>query len=169
MKTGNCELCGKEFTYNGYDYRKRFCGRSCSSRANNLNRAKHHCKHCGSPTWRSTLAFCSASCKDEFLLQEWLAGREGGGTKYGYVRSFVRRYLMNLHQESCEECGFNKVRPSDGKSILQVDHIDGDCSNSRVENLRLLCPNCHAMTETYCGKNSNSARAWKKKYYSDSR
>jgi hypothetical protein len=36
---------------------------------------------------------------------------------------------------------------------LELDHIDGDKSNNRLDNLRMLCPNCHAFTPTYRGKN----------------
>ena len=38
-------------------------------------------------------------------------------------------------------------------AYLQLDHIDGDRSNNELGNLRLLCPNCHALTDTYCGRN----------------
>lgn len=36
---------------------------------------------------------------------------------------------------------------------LELDHIDGNNMNNNFENLRLLCPNCHAMTPTYRGRN----------------
>jgi hypothetical protein len=41
-----------------------------------------------------------------------------------------------------------------GQAIpLHLDHINGNPSDHRLPNLRLLCPNCHAQTDTYCGKN----------------
>ncbi len=42
-----------------------------------------------------------------------------------------------------------------GKPIpLQIDHIDGNSDNNTEDNFRLLCPNCHAQTPTYSGKNA---------------
>jgi 5-methylcytosine-specific restriction endonuclease McrA len=35
----------------------------------------------------------------------------------------------------------------------QVDHADGDSTNNKLENLRLLCPNCHSQTDTFAGRN----------------
>lgn len=40
-----------------------------------------------------------------------------------------------------------------GPIPLQLDHIDGDRTNNHLANLRLLCPTCHALTDTYCGQN----------------
>lgn len=52
----------------------------------------------------------------------------------------------------CEKCGLNEWL---GQPIaLEVHHIDGDRTNNTIENFQLLCPNCHAQTDSYRGKNS---------------
>ena len=53
-----------------------------------------------------------------------------------------------------EDCGLTKWK---GKPIsLQLDHINGDNLDHRIENLRFLCPNCHSQTETFAGKNKRN-------------
>ena len=51
----------------------------------------------------------------------------------------------------CSSCGLNIWM---GKPIpIELDHIDGNTQNNHLQNLRLLCPNCHAQTSNYRGKN----------------
>lgn len=40
------------------------------------------------------------------------------------------------------------------KLALQIDHTNGNNSDNRKENLRILCPNCHSQTNTFCGRNN---------------
>ena len=52
----------------------------------------------------------------------------------------------------CEECG-QKGRWHRIKLEMELDHIDGNRTNHLLKNLRMLCPNCHSQTKTFCGKN----------------
>lgn len=59
-----------------------------------------------------------------------------------------RERLFREADYRCPECGFDKLR-SDGKHVLEIDHIDGNHLNETRENLRVLCPNCHALTPNF--------------------
>lgn len=69
----------------------------------------------------------------------------------------VKNRLKDIGVEQCcSECGISEWR---GKIIpLELDHINGKSTDNRIENLRLLCPNCHSLTDTWRGKNINSGK-----------
>lgn len=68
-----------------------------------------------------------------------------------YVKKLIKKW--NLIDEECERCGLKDTW--NGKSItLELDHINGNSDDNRLENLRFLCPNCHSQTETFKGRNS---------------
>lgn len=70
-----------------------------------------------------------------------------------------KRLVQNLGMEyKCALCGIKDWLEQ--PLSLHLDHIDGDQTNNRVENLRFLCPNCHSQTDTYCGKNQSGDRHW---------
>lgn len=79
------------------------------------------------------------------------------------TKRFVKQYLVETRGDQCELCGFVGVNPHTNNSIIQMDHIDGDCFNNAPENLQLLCPNCHAMTPNYGALNKGSGRAHRRK------
>ena len=67
--------------------------------------------------------------------------------------SRLRQRLIaeGLKSAACEECGLTEWR---GQLLpLALDHVNGDHTDNRLENLRILCPNCHALTATWCGRN----------------
>lgn len=64
----------------------------------------------------------------------------------------IRLINKGLLKNECYECG--QLPSWNGRQlVLQLDHINGVNNDNRIENLRLLCPNCHSQTDTYSGKN----------------
>lgn len=62
-----------------------------------------------------------------------------------------RERLKQERGHKCEVCG--PTEWCDKPIPIELDHIDGDCTHNTKDNLRLICPNCHAQTDTYKGKN----------------
>ena len=77
-----------------------------------------------------------------------------------YINTHVLKLRLireGLLKNECFQCGLTKW--NDKKISLQLDHVNGEKKDNRIENLRLLCPNCHSQTKTYAGKKNKS------KYY----
>lgn len=71
----------------------------------------------------------------------------------------LMRHLLaaGYFERSCAGCELTQWL---GQPIpLELDHINGDHTDNRLENLRLLCPNCHAQTNTYRGRNVRRRRS----------
>ena len=118
------------------------------------------------------------NCKQETVtryLQKWgidYAGNQSGkgqtktGTRYQNLADYlansedvqtnkIRHKLLTegYKEYKCENCGLTEWM---GQPIpLEVHHKDGDKHNNTLENFALLCPNCHALTDSYRGKNIN--------------
>ncbi len=70
----------------------------------------------------------------------------------------LRLFAAGLKKPCCELCGWAQVRPCDGQIPVELDHANGDNTDNRLENLRVLCPNCHALQPTHRSLNRRSKR-----------
>lgn len=129
-----------------------FCSSTCSNkfRYKDVKKFSAKCPICKTDIKRniseqfrskSGIYFCSKACKNEGqklknnIQNVWPShyGRANG--KFSYRK----KALANLKNE-CNHCGYKKI-----KDILQVHHIDHNRLNNDILNLKILCPNCHAI------------------------
>lgn len=74
-------------------------------------------------------------------------------SKFSHKQRLVYKLLEEkLIEHKCNMCRICPVW-QEKTLVLQLDHINGTNNDNRIENLRLLCPNCHSQTDTYGGKN----------------
>jgi hypothetical protein len=85
-----------------------------------------------------------------FSLQEIL---EGKYPQYPTSKLRKRLIVTGLKLASCEICGISSW--NNLPAPLELDHIDGNNSNHKIDNLRIVCPNCHAQTPTHSCKVRN--------------
>lgn len=122
-------------------------------------------------TTRKQLKYCSNKCQSEFqymqYITQWKEGTKDGnrGITAKNISKHLKKYLLIKHGEKCEQCGWNKKHPKTNNVPLDIDHIDGNSNNNLEINLRLLCPNCHALTPSYKNHNKGKGREWRMKKY----
>lgn len=101
--------------------------------------------------------------KERNILKDGKQGEESGIIGKDKIATAVKIYLREKFNNSCQKCGWNQINYFTGLVPLQIHHIDGDCLNNKEENLQLLCPNCHALTENFGSRNKNCTRIDKRK------
>jgi 5-methylcytosine-specific restriction endonuclease McrA len=126
-----------------------------------------HCTICGEPGgYRQkprTLRHrrCIDAERRASLFSAWQSGELVVSQGEGHLRrlkTWARSYLLESAGFRCQECGWDRVNPHTGKCPLEIDHINGDPYDDRVENFRVLCPNCHSLKSTYKGANRGRGR-----------
>lgn len=81
------------------------------------------------------------------------------GSTYSRTKLKERLYETGMKARQCEACGQGEVWHGSRMSLI-LDHINGIADDNRLENLRIVCPNCAATLDTHCGrKNRLSERA----------
>lgn len=163
----NCLNCSNSFEYTTCENRK-FCSHSCSAIFNNTIRTlkkevkeyvEKNCLSCNDSfiirkTSDLDQIYCSRKCyeidrkcKRNILVE---SGKSSSRV--------VKLYLIEKHGNKCMECGWCKTNPITNNVPIELEHIDGDSGNNNLDNLKLLCPNCHSLTLTYKALNIGNGR-----------
>lgn len=158
MKT-ECPNCKNEFEAEKRRYNasikngsKLYCSGLCYYKSK-LTGFKENCKNCGKEitVTKSRKAksktgnlYCSKKCStivNNSLFRKWENNPlfKNGGTKYRVFK------LRNTKDPKCEKCSNDDIR------VLQVHHKDKNRKNNKIENLQLLCANCHLIEHSESG------------------
>lgn len=167
-----CAKCGKEFPWvvevDGIK-RSMASRKHClecapfGAKPSNVQRVRTetygHCLHCGAPLTSKKKKYCNNQCQREYeyheFIKDWKKGLISGtvGDAWIDTSGYIRRYIFEKFNNKCSKCGWAEINPFTGTLPLEIEHVDGDSTNNKEENLTLLCPNCHSLTKTYRGAN----------------
>ena len=161
-----CKLCSSEFIAT--------CGHAqyCENCKKKNSVKDHVCLNCGKELTNKKACYCNSTCYAEY---EWKQTKQriletgkfdisvgnviGGETQ----RRQVKRFLIEEYGHKCAICGLSEWM---GQSIpVIVDHIDGDPTNHKIENFRLVCGNCDMQLPTYKAKNKGKGRKFRRDLY----
>lgn len=129
------------------------------------------CLLCSNVLSSGQFKYCSNTCQLEYQYKmyicKWQRGEVDGnrGTQTRNLSRHVRRYLLEKFEEKCAQCGWSKRHLKTGVVPLEIDHVDGNAENNKEENLRVVCPNCHALTDSFRNLNIGQGRVWRKLKY----
>lgn len=164
-----CMNCSESLEYK--KRKNKFCNKSCAAIYNNTGRLLstkiilHPCLYCKKPVKRKESIYCSQRCQhdkqdiDRYI--KWI----NQNIIPSHRSSTLKRLIIKFNGNKCSEC---EIEDWNGKPlIMELDHIDGNSENDQYVNLRLLCSNCHAQTDTYGNKNKGNGRAYRRQRYAE--
>lgn len=157
----NCESCKNE--HNGSYGSGRFCNVKCARGFSTKDKRKEIST---AVSKKMKLKVAVGTHKTPFG-QDWVQNLANQGIKdkqnkaeenisFEHLSEAHRKKILNRDQKGCcLECGISEWQNK--PIVLHYDHKNGKRHDNSRENSRLLCPNCHSQTPTYCGNNKNNS------------
>lgn len=148
MLSVKCDTCNSDFEKESKyvkDGKKNYCCKKCQNKGQRKGKY-FECSYCGEEVYRSPAEikksksgnfFCNKSCSNSYGNIHYRNAENSPNWKDG-SKSYRERAFKE-YDNKCNKCGFDK------KAALQVHHIDENRSNNKLENLEILCANCHCM------------------------
>lgn len=168
-----CVVCSKDFT--SKISTRQCCSKKCSYELRRVRsgNVKRVCLNCNNTVTAYKGKYCSNKCQKDY---EWkqvkiLIELDTNNTLNVGLETrntYYKRYIIEKRSPKCEECGWSKVNQFTGRIPVELEHVDGNCTNNKLSNLKLLCPSCHSLTSTYKGSNRGKGSArynlWKTRF-----
>ena len=170
-----CKCCGeiikvKDDEKPSIVKQRMFCSLECRSKfqsekmiGNDIRKYEtNNCLNCSKQLGNHRKKYCDNKCQQEYqynkYIEDWKMGLVDGLSSKYELSNFIKKYIKDKYNNKCCECGWNKVNPVTQTSPLEIHHIDGNYKNTTEDNLILLCPNCHSLTENYKALNKNGRK-----------
>lgn len=124
------------------------------------------CRGCDAET--ENPVFCNNQCqqakRQRDLIDRWLS--TGIAISASHQKHYVRNYIAEQQKHRCAVCAVETTW--NGLPLLLVlDHVSGDSTDNRRENLRLVCPNCDSQLPTFKARNMGNGRHSRRVRYAE--
>jgi hypothetical protein len=133
------------------------CSAQFNKNRKNTGTVFNTCLHCKSLIQKRYNIFCDNNCRKGFLALKRKTKIESGNCSESHL---LKEYIKQTNNDNCAICGQLPTH-NNLPLTLQLDHIDGNSDNNKLENLRLLCPNCHTQTPTFKSRNFKNTKRLK--------
>jgi hypothetical protein len=159
-----CKHCNRTLEYNSRH--KKFCNSSCSATFNNLKRIqkpiKWTCLNCDTAYTDKNRKYCNIHCQHEHAYKQKINNWLSHNVPIG--KGQIKKYLKETVGYQCSVCNLSEW--NNKPIVLELEHKDGNSENNLLDNVCLICPNCHSQTSTFKGRNKGNGRHFRRIRYS---
>lgn len=128
-----------------------------------INKEIKKCKFCSNDLKGRNKKYCNNKCQVSYQKNKIFEEIKNGNLEFN--DRWYKKYLIEEYGERCMKCNWSEVNQITKKVPIELEHKDGNSKNNSLDNLELLCPNCHSLTPTYKGLNRGNGRKKRMQQY----